>query len=160
MNTENTSQYLKTNRLTVDFVAVGGGVAGTIAAIAAARNGANVVLVQDRSVLGGNASSEIRMHIVGADSHGGKPAPTARISASPEALDGLSTRVTDGITRHLRASWGLGPPTSRTLGNRKPSPPRSAKPTSHSTPAWSANSCSAAVINARAKSCAARSLKR
>jgi hypothetical protein len=73
MDTENTSQYLKTNRLTVDFVVVGGGMAGTIAAVAAARNGASVVLVQDRSVLGGNASSEIRMHIVGADSHGGKP---------------------------------------------------------------------------------------
>jgi len=39
--------------------------AGTIAAIAASRNGASVILVQDRSVLGGNASSEIRMHIVG-----------------------------------------------------------------------------------------------
>jgi glycine/D-amino acid oxidase-like deaminating enzyme len=75
MTTENTSQTrcLKTNRLTADFVVVGGGMAGTIAAIAAARNGARVILVQDRSVLGGNASSEIRMHIVGADSHGGKP---------------------------------------------------------------------------------------
>ncbi len=41
--------------------------AGTTAALAAARNGATVVLVQDRSVLGGNASSEIRMHVVGAN---------------------------------------------------------------------------------------------
>lgn len=37
-----------------------------IAAIAAARHGASVVLVHDRPVLGGNASSEIRMHICGA----------------------------------------------------------------------------------------------
>ncbi len=40
--------------------------AGTIAAIAAARRGAKVALVQDRPVLGGNASGEIRMHICGA----------------------------------------------------------------------------------------------
>lgn len=39
---------------------------GVAAALAAARNGARVALVQDRPVLGGNASSEIRMHIVGA----------------------------------------------------------------------------------------------
>jgi hypothetical protein len=40
--------------------------AGLIAALAAARHGAQVALVQDRPVLGGNASSEIRMHICGA----------------------------------------------------------------------------------------------
>lgn len=56
-----------------DFVVVGGGLAGVCAAIAAARNGARVVLVQDRSVLGGNASSEVKMHIVGADCHGTRP---------------------------------------------------------------------------------------
>lgn len=56
-----------------DFVVVGGGLAGVCAAIAAARNGANVVLLQDRSVLGGNASSEIKMHVVGADVHGRRP---------------------------------------------------------------------------------------
>ena len=48
----------------------GGGPAGVCAALAAAREGATVVLCQDRSVLGGNASSEIRMHVVGADSNG------------------------------------------------------------------------------------------
>src|SRR5688500_17983971 len=56
-----------------DFVVVGGGLAGVCAALAAARNGAKVVLLQDRSVLGGNASSEIRMHTVGADFHGRRP---------------------------------------------------------------------------------------
>ena len=40
--------------------------AGLIAALAAARRGARVALVHDRPVLGGNASSEIRMHICGA----------------------------------------------------------------------------------------------
>ncbi len=49
-----------------DFCVVGGGMAGTIAAIAAARRGTRTALVQDRPVLGGNASSEIRMHICGA----------------------------------------------------------------------------------------------
>lgn len=52
--------------LTCDVLVAGGGPAGFACALAAARNGANVVLCQDRHVLGGNASSEIRMHIVGA----------------------------------------------------------------------------------------------
>ena len=49
-----------------DFCVVGGGMAGLIAAISAARHGAKVALVQDRPVLGGNCSSEVRMHISGA----------------------------------------------------------------------------------------------
>lgn len=49
-----------------DFCVVGGGMAGLCAAIAAARHGAKVVLMQERPVLGGNASSEIRMWICGA----------------------------------------------------------------------------------------------
>lgn len=48
-----------------DAVVVGGGIAGTSAAIAAARMGCKVALVQDRPVLGGNASSEIRVHTGG-----------------------------------------------------------------------------------------------
>lgn len=50
----------------VDVCVVGGGIAGLCAALAAARHGARTALVHDRSVLGGNASSEIRMHICGA----------------------------------------------------------------------------------------------
>ncbi|MEZ5274925.1 MAG: FAD-dependent oxidoreductase [Opitutaceae bacterium] len=61
------------NTLKADFCIAGGGMAGVCAALAAARNGASVVLIQDRSVLGGNASSEVRMHVVGADCSGGKP---------------------------------------------------------------------------------------
>jgi hypothetical protein len=49
-----------------DFCVVGGGLAGMCAAIAAARHGAHVLLMQDRPVLGGNASSEIRMWVCGA----------------------------------------------------------------------------------------------
>lgn len=50
----------------VDLCVVGGGLAGMFTAISAARHGASVVLMQDRPVLGGNCSSEIRMWIRGA----------------------------------------------------------------------------------------------
>ena len=59
----------KTIEHTVDFVVVGGGLAGTCAAVQAAREGAKVVLVQDRPVLGGNASSEVRLWGLGATAH-------------------------------------------------------------------------------------------
>lgn len=50
----------------VDFCVIGAGLAGMSAAISAARHGARVVLMQDRPVLGGNASSEVRMWVCGA----------------------------------------------------------------------------------------------
>ena len=50
----------------VDICVIGGGMSGLCAAVAAARHGAKVVLMHDRPVLGGNASSEIRMWIRGA----------------------------------------------------------------------------------------------
>jgi hypothetical protein len=53
----------------VDVCVVGGGMPGLAAALAAARHGASVVLMHERPVLGGNASSEIRIHICGADRH-------------------------------------------------------------------------------------------
>jgi len=59
-----------THRINTDILVCGGGAGGVSAAIAAARAGAKVILCQNRSVLGGNASSEIRMHIVGADANG------------------------------------------------------------------------------------------
>lgn len=48
-----------------DFVVVGGGLAGVCAAIAAARGGARTALIQDRPVLGGNSSSEVRVSVSG-----------------------------------------------------------------------------------------------
>lgn len=57
---------LERKTLTADLCVVGGGMAGICAAIAAARGGASVVLMQERPVLGGNASSEIRMWVCGA----------------------------------------------------------------------------------------------
>ena len=56
------------NRVTLDaaFCVVGGGLSGLCAAVAAARHGTKTVLMQERPVLGGNASSEIRMWVCGA----------------------------------------------------------------------------------------------
>ncbi len=61
----------RTIRHDADLVIVGGGLAGTCGAITAARAGLKVVLVQDRPVLGGNASSEVRLWILGATAHMG-----------------------------------------------------------------------------------------
>ena len=61
MNTIGTHKYHN-----VDICIIGGGMSGLCAAVAAARHGAKVVLMHDRPVLGGNASSEIRMWIRGA----------------------------------------------------------------------------------------------
>ena len=46
---------------TFDLVVVGGGISGCATAISAARNGLSVALIQDRPVLGGNGSSEVRV---------------------------------------------------------------------------------------------------
>jgi hypothetical protein len=54
-----------------DLVVVGGGMTGVCCAITAARQGIKVALVQDRPVLGGNASSEVRLWVLGATSHMG-----------------------------------------------------------------------------------------
>lgn len=48
-----------------DLVVVGGGIAGVCAAISAARLGLKVALIHDRPVLGGNNSSEVRVHLGG-----------------------------------------------------------------------------------------------
>ncbi|WP_031526745.1 FAD-dependent oxidoreductase [Dyadobacter crusticola] len=61
----------KTIESAADLVIVGGGLTGTCAAITAARAGLNVTLIQDRPVLGGNCSSEVRLWILGATSHMG-----------------------------------------------------------------------------------------
>ncbi len=48
-----------------DVVIVGGGIAGCAASLAAAQQGLNVALINDRPVLGGNAGGEIRVHTLG-----------------------------------------------------------------------------------------------
>jgi len=62
---------LKQLSFSADLVVIGGGIAGTCCAITAAREGLKVILVHDRPVLGGNASSEVRLWILGATSHMG-----------------------------------------------------------------------------------------
>jgi hypothetical protein len=53
-----------------DITVVGGGLAGVCAAVAAARLGCTVALVNNRPVLGGNSSSEVRVWVCGATAHG------------------------------------------------------------------------------------------
>lgn len=65
------NRNLQLINLDADLVIAGGGLAGTCCAITAAREGLKVVLIQDRPVLGGNASSEVRLWILGATSHMG-----------------------------------------------------------------------------------------
>lgn len=62
---------LRTEKISCGLVVVGGGLAGVCCAITAAREGVKVTLLQDRPVLGGNASGEVRLWILGATSHMG-----------------------------------------------------------------------------------------
>ncbi len=70
-NLRSNKRALKNEQLNADLVIVGGGLAGTCTAITAARANLKVILVQDRPVLGGNASSEVRLWVLGATSHMG-----------------------------------------------------------------------------------------
>lgn len=70
-------EAFQTVRHKADFCVVGGGLSGMCAAVAAARHGAKVALMQERPMLGGNASSEIRMWVCGA--HGSNNRETGLI---------------------------------------------------------------------------------
>ncbi len=93
------SRLARQSQMTADVIVVGGGMAGVCAAIAAARNGASVVLVQDRPVLGGNASSEVRMHVAGADCSGARTDTDARETGIIEEL-----RVEDAVRNPQRSA--------------------------------------------------------
>ncbi len=54
---------LTIKRAEYDFVVTGGGIAGICAAVSAARLGLKTALIQDRPILGGNNSSEVRVHL-------------------------------------------------------------------------------------------------
>lgn len=97
-----TGSDLPVIELSTDVLVAGGGMSGVCAAIAAARSGARVVLVQNRSRLGGNASSEVRMHIVGANWH--KNRPGWREGGILEEL-----RLDDAVNnpRRCREMWDL-----------------------------------------------------
>jgi hypothetical protein len=91
-----------THSIDCDVVVGGGGMAGVCAAIAAARHGARVVLIGDRPVLGGNASSEIRMTIGGASFSGRRA--DARETGILEEL-----RLVDAVRNptHCAQMWDL-----------------------------------------------------
>lgn len=61
---------MRTQTIDADLVVVGGGLAGVSAAVAAARLGRRTVLINNRPVLGGNSSSEVRVWVCGATAHG------------------------------------------------------------------------------------------
>lgn len=84
-------KYVRTVEETYDVVVCGGGLAGFSAAIAAARHGARAVLIQDRPVLGGNSSSEVRVTPHGSAAFHGYARETGIIS---EAL------IADRATNH------------------------------------------------------------
>src|SRR6202789_4505192 len=71
INTSSSTRALPRIDLSSDLIVAGGGLSGICAAVTAARQGIRVTLVQDRSVLGGNASSEVRLWVLGATSHMG-----------------------------------------------------------------------------------------
>lgn len=93
-----------------DLVVVGGGIAGTAAAIAAARQGLQVALIHDRPFLGGNASQDIRVHTLGED-RGGIVAeintPDFQIGVDDfKGADAQRHRVVQGETNiHLFLEW-------------------------------------------------------
>lgn len=68
----------RTEELHVNLAVIGAGIAGMCAAVTAARHNMTVLLVNDRSVLGGNASSEVGVEISGACHHGLNPAVYAK----------------------------------------------------------------------------------
>lgn len=61
---------MKQESAVYDVTVIGGGLAGICAAIAAARQGSRTALIQNRPVLGGNSSSEVRVWVCGATAHG------------------------------------------------------------------------------------------
>lgn len=61
---------MRTQTVELDIVVIGGGLAGVSAAVSAARLGKRVALINNRPVLGGNSSSEVRVWVCGATAHG------------------------------------------------------------------------------------------
>ena len=95
-----------------DFVVVGGGMAGCCAAVAAARQGLEVALIQNRPVLGGNNSSEVRVHLGG------------RIQLPPYPAIG-------GVVRELAPRGGGNAGPAKQYANEKKRKVVEAEPTLH-----------------------------
>jgi len=89
-----------------DTVVVGGGMAGVCAAISAARLGCNVALIQDRPILGGNSSSEIRVSIGGAEGHGNKHARETGIIEELRIEDRFRNHNND-VNGQINSVWDM-----------------------------------------------------
>jgi hypothetical protein len=81
-----------------ELVVVGGGLSGTAAAISAARNGVKVALVHERSMLGGNSASEVRLYPEANDAY----QPWIRESGIHEEF-----HLEDRVRNHTRYREGL-----------------------------------------------------
>lgn len=93
------SKSSKTLKKEAQIIVAGGGMAGICASLAAARQGFSVILIQDRPVLGGNASSEMRMHIVGANVSGKRTDTDSRESGIIEEI-----KLTESATNPQRSA--------------------------------------------------------
>lgn len=78
--------------LQFDVVVVGAGPAGICAAVAAARGGAQTALITDRPILGGSASSEIRVTPSGADN-----APWNRFARETGIMEEITLMLADKV---------------------------------------------------------------
>ena len=83
-----TAREFTRRAVAADVVVVGAGPAGICAALAAARGGAKTILISDRPVLGGSASSEVRVTPSGADA-----APWNRFARETGIMEELSLRL-------------------------------------------------------------------
>ncbi len=98
-----------------DFAIIGGGLAGACAAISAARQGLKVILVQDRPVLGGNCSSEVRVWPEGIT----RQKPFQRVGNIVEELvPDLPPKVND--TRNALAGWAYDDERKMEIVKREP----------------------------------------
>jgi hypothetical protein len=86
-NSDETNAFTNpVEKLQTEVCVIGAGFAGMCAAIASARSGAKTVLLNDRSVPGGNGSSEIRVGINGAAYNGKSPSVYARETGIMEEI--------------------------------------------------------------------------
>ncbi|MDY3846220.1 MAG: FAD-dependent oxidoreductase [Eubacteriales bacterium] len=84
------------NHVEYDFVVCGGGIAGMCAALAAARHGLKVLLVNDRNVLGGNASSEIGVAMSGSCHGTHNPAIYAKDTGIANEINNTVFKMKEG----------------------------------------------------------------
>jgi hypothetical protein len=92
-----------------DVAVVGGGISGTAAAVAAARLGCKVALIQDRPVLGGNASAEVRVHTGGQMGRAVVPEISANYDAAAGAEPHPTVRLDQRRMDVVRAEKNITP---------------------------------------------------